>query len=403
VTVQAELDHRVQDSLNVYKQRAEKYDWPAQHDKGWDPGFMAMDVRSGVTWTPCLPRQGRAGNLFRVRQPYGEIPPEIEEGEERWVKLVEQDYSLEEEALYFGVGDKRRAVLHVIPVLRPLKAGRTLVFLFSLPESLSDKNWMLRDIRLHLPTAAFGEGDVDFPVEDTNGVIDLNDWQVTWSRWRVNGLRAEGCPYVTLREPVPRLRSALKLDFELEGDGLISGIDEYGDTIRLWLPTGVPAESRLVLQHRKTIINGEVYLDPLFFSYQREYAVSESVRLPVAITPPRLRQFLNRLNAGNPNVIVHTVSQNVPLVAMHQGCSSTGWDVFGRYYAYIYPIDVHFFLSSRCTLSGKELDSQVALTCRALINSQAEDVKSQVDWLVGKLVEGIHEFSRSVRSANEDQ
>jgi hypothetical protein len=401
VTAQAELDHRVQDSLKAYKLRAKKYGWPLQSKVGWDLGFMAMDVQSGVTWTPCLPRQGRAGNLFRLRQPYEEIPVEIEEGEEQWVKLVEQDYFLEEESLSSGAGDRRRAVLHVIPVLRPLKAGRTLVFLFSLPESLSGMGWMLRNMKLHLSSAAFAERDVDFPVEETNGVMDLSNWQVKWSRWGLDGLRTDSYPYEMLREPVPQLRSTLKLEFELEGDGLISGMNKVAN--RLWLPTGVPVERQLILQHRKTRINGEAYLDPLFFSYQKEYAVSESVHLPVAITPPRLRQFLNRFTAESPIVVVHTVSQNVPLVAMHQGCSSVGWDVFGRYYAHIYPIDVHLFLSSRCTLGGKELDSQIALTCRALINNQAEDVKHQVDWLAGRLVESIHEFSDSIRSANQDR
>ena len=156
----------------------------------------------------------------------------------------------------------------------------------------------------------------------------------------------------------------------------------------------------MIWAHRQTQIDGVMHLDPQFFSYQKEYAVSESVHLPVAISPPRMRELLQCLAVGNPDMIVHTVSQSLPLVAMQQGCSVIGWDVFGRYYAYIYPIDVHFFLSSRCTLGGKELDSHVALTCRALVCDQAEDVRQQVDWLAGKLTEGIREFAGSVQGAD---
>jgi len=396
VNIQAELDQQVQASLRTYRERAKKYGWKPQRAVGWNLGSMALDIPRNVKWLPQLSPQGRTNNLLTLGRSHREIPEVIGEGQHRWVKLVEHDYSLEREALYFGQADKRRAILRVIPVLQPMSAARTVIFLFSLPESLSDANWALRRLTLHLPPEAFAEGEVGFPVIGTNGVPDSSNWQVKWPRWRLSGkMKASDYPSVTFSGPVSRLHSPLRLEFELEGDRLVSKLNVAD---HIWLPTGAAVEPQAILGQYKTIICGVLDVDPLFFSYQSEYAVSKTLRLQLAVTPDLLHDLLERLSEGNPDVTVHTVSQNTPLVTVQEGYNLVGWDLFGRYYAQIYPIDVHLCLSSRFPMArekqgDKGPDTTASLTCRALVNSQTEYVQEQAEWLADKLVGIVREVA----------
>lgn len=394
IDIQVELDHRVQQCLEVYRERARRYNWKPQRAVGWNLGFIALDMPNNVSWLPRFSPQGRANNLIPLNRSHREIPEMVEEGQRQWVRLVEQDYLMKRESLHFGQASKRRAILRVIPVLQPMSAARTVVFLFSLPESLADGNWILRNLTLHLPPEAFEAGQVDFPVRETNGVPDQSNWRVSWSRWQLtNKLKALDYPHVTFTSPISRLRSPLKLEFELEGDRLISPLNVAD---HIWLPTGTAVEPQAILEQHKCTLCGVIKVDPLFFSYQSEHATSRSQRLPVAITPNLLRDLLDRLSEGDPDIIVHTVAQNTPLVTAQEGFNSIGWDIFGRYYAHIYPIDVHLFLSSRLPLDRNgqdngELETTVSLTCRALVNNQTEYVQEQAEWLANRLIDVVKE------------
>jgi len=191
-------------------------------------------------------------------------------------------------------------------------------------------------------------------------------------------------PSVTFTDPVPDLRYPLKATFEIEGDRPVSGLS-FADP-RIWLPTGAAMDAVRVLKRYVTTVRGDVSIDPTMLSYQCEFATAPmGEELPgVVLTPALLSALLKRLGAAD--VMIHSVNQSTDTISAADGQRVLGWDIWGRHYMDIYPVDVHLHLTSYGAIGSNRAPSiAFTLTGRVLVNSQFEAFGDHVQQLTQDL------------------
>jgi len=368
-----------------YNERARNRHWAFQRLPNWDIGYAALDLPEAIDWSPPQHGLGRAGNLIRL-QPLAARA--LSAPDRKWVALsFNERYTLSENALFPGDGVDRRPFLRVLPVLQPLSAGRTVLLLFELAPSLTEAKWVLSNLTLDVPTGAFDENNARLPVEETNGFIDMSRLQVRWTRLPLTGTSHQ-CPSVTFAEPAPSLRRPLKATFEIEGDRALSDL-VFGDG-RIWLPTGAAVAKVQVIKRHTTTIRGTVAIDPALLSYQCELATAPIAQtLPgVALAPAVLSRVLTRRAAED--VMVYAVTQNTDTISSAEGRRIVSWDIWGRQYVEVYPMDVHILLTGRAPSGNDRAESSFTVTGRVLMNSQFEEFEVQVQ----RFAEGLSQIVR---------
>lgn len=363
-----------------YIRRAQKYQWQLQRTPESHLGYAALDLPPGASWSPIARGSDPVGNLFtlRVRDVRA-----FSADDRRWAALTfDEHYTLAQEVLYPGEGVDQRPFLRVLPVLKPLSAGRTVLLLFDLAPSLVKGNWVLKKLTVNALAGAFLESDASMPVEYTNGFIDESLMQVRWTRWPLTGSRSAP-PSITFSQPVPSLRRPLGIDFEIEGDCAISDF-EFGAN-RIWLPTGAAVDPLQLIKRHTTRVCGKTYIDPALLSYQCEMATEPITELvpEVALTPTVISRLLARLAAAD--VMIHAVTENSDTLSTLEGQRVFSWDIWGRKYEHVYPLDVHILLSGCPPQNGSQASVSFTVTGRVLMNSQFK-----------KLEENVHRFAREV-------
>mgnify|MGYP007050195999 FL=1 len=141
-----------------------------------------------------------------------------------------------------------------------------------------------------------------------------------------------------------------------------------------------------VLKRYVTTVRGDVSIDPTMLSYQCEFATAPmGEELPgVVLTPALLSALLKRLGAAD--VMIHSVNQSTDTISAADGQRVLGWDIWGRHYMDIYPVDVHLHLTSYGAIGSNRAPSiAFTLTGRVLVNSQFEAFGDHVQQLTQDL------------------
>lgn len=373
-------DASMSEVSDAYNARARKRHWSFERLPNWDFGYVALELPSTVVWTLSSQGLGPARNLFSL-QPAN--PRQLSANSRAWKQLAfDQSYDLTDAALFPGEGTDGRPFLRVLPVLQPLSAGRTVQLLFDLSPALSQGSWTINDLKVNVPTDAFEKGCVQLPIEDTNGFVDAKDLLVHWSRLPLKGTPSQ-VPTIAFSNPVPSLRVPLEISFEVEGDCALSNL-VFPDG-RIWYANGERVDAVHVIKRHTTIVHGTATIDPSLLSFQCELAtdpITETIQ-GLSLSPTLLSGILSRLAAQN--ITIHAVTQNGDTISAVEGQRIVSWDIWGRQYVNVYPMDVHLVMTSRSPLNGGEPATSFTVTGRVLMNNRFSESETSVQDFAEKL------------------
>lgn len=390
VTISVSLDQDAQDSLEESRKKAERYGW--EQPNLLDLGYIVLDrvrhvhVKPTETWSS-------ANHLYRLV--YGrndvDVAEQVEKG--NWQQVLQCEYGIDDQALSIRKNAHLpgRFVVWLKPTLMPMSAGRTVAFEFDLPAETKVRA-TLREFVLAIPRDPFMIDSVEFPVYNTNGQMYPDTSEIRWVNRKISR-ETDRWPQVTFTHDATGMKLQMTASFEIELDGTLSGLQIQRDHI--WSPTGRPALQRdatATMQYR-TLISGHAEIDPSVFSYQCERTESRTIQAPgVTLTPERVKTVLQAL--ADAGVSLKNVSQHEPVVEQQEGAVvKRSWDILGRYYERIYPIDVHVVLSGREPHNKQEQlgsETTIQLAVRALVNSKAETMQQAIGGHCQRL-EGILE------------
>jgi len=336
-----------------------------------NPGYIALDLPSGT-----IAEMGPKNEIVK-RDPWNLMIPTRDHFSDpgNGASIMRQSYALTGDLLQ-DTPDKARKEypLWILPVLKPLSAGCTLVILFKFNPPWSKHAWNLRYLcsdEIH--PDIFAENEAVFPVQEViNGSTDRKDMRVYWKNWPVSE-RTLRWPTITFTKPVTELRRPLKLKFVLETDVLISGF--YVDATRIWLPTGQPAQASAVVEQYKSSIEGQLSIHPEFFAYNLEIVTEPQTNVvDVATFKPHLFSDILRQLSDKNSLNVYSVIQSTPLISPQQDIVVNQWDVWGRHYVDFYPIDLHLTITSKRHIKESNTQVRFDVICRVLGNCQVKSL-----------------------------
>lgn len=383
ISISVGLDKSAQRSLEESQRKARKYGW--QRPRLFDFGYVSLDR---IRWVQITGRHASVtsmNNLYRLVRENVDVSTLVEEG--NWLKVLQWNYVIDEQALRFqeDANLPGRFAVWFKPTLLPMSAGRMVSFEFDLPEEIRAAA-TLKEFVLRVPKGAFGESDVAFPIQGTNGQAYPDTFEVRWGNRRISGGSVQW-PQVAFRQDVTQMIAPMAASFEIRIDTTLSGLRIERDDI--WFPTGRSAPKRgsiVTVQHR-TLINGQATIDPTVFSYQYERTYTRMLQKHgIPLTHEQVRSVLQAL--ADENVSIKHVSQREPVVESQEGAVlKRSWDILGRYYSRIYPIDVHVILSGRESLNEEDRANSgvtIQLALRVLVNSKAKEMELAVEGLCTK-------------------
>jgi hypothetical protein len=337
-----------------------------------NPGYIALDMPSGTIaemgsknenvkespWNLMIPTQGHFSDP------------------ENWTSIVRQSYALTADLLQ-DTPDKaqQECPLWILPVLKPLSAGRTLVILFKFNSPWSKHVWNLRDLASdEIYPDIFAKNEAAFPVQEVNGSTDRNGMKVYWKNWSVSEKTLKW-PTITFTRPVTELRRSLKFRFVLETNALLSGLNI--DETRIWLPTGQPAQASAIVEQYKSSIEGQLSIHPDFFAYNLEIVTEPKISVvDVSAFEPRLfSDILKHLSHEN-SLNIYSVIQSTPLISPQQDVVVNQWDIWGHHYIDFYPIDLHLAITSKRRIKESNTQVRFDIICRVLGNCQVESLST---------------------------
>jgi hypothetical protein len=364
------------ETLRAYRTKCQRYGWKpkARFDLGYlginrPPGIVLLDGNQVCGPTAC--------GLHLVAEGF-DIQELVESRVRR--KCWKKRYEIGPTLLRFGDDTAAsRSFFWLRPTLQPMRGGRVLQLEFDLAGPIAGRA-ILKSLVLKVDRGAFSDAGVDLPVVGTNGRLYLESLEVRWLDKSIRDLYFHP-PYVIFGGPVPEMEKPLIAKFEIILDTTLSGLDVPQSYI--WLPSGRPfAElNGRTLVRRSTQITGEAVIEPSLFSYQYEFTAFASFeQRGRTLRSETIKRILETLEAEQ--VHVKSVVENTPVDETRGGqADKRCLDILGRYYAHIYPVNVHVFLvgtkdggSSRTeeqTISGE-------LSLRALVNSEARDIEQVV-------------------------
>lgn len=380
VSMSVSLDKSAQRSLEESQRKAHKYGW--KRPRFFDFGYVALDRIRWVQMTGRLASARPIGNLYHLVRDNVDIIDLVEEG--HWHKIFQWNYIIDDQALRFrkDADLPGRFAVWFKPILLPMSAGRAIGFEFDLPEEI-EATAKLKEFILYVPEDTFGDLDASFPVQRTNGQAYPDIFEVRWMNWEINNDSTQW-PQVTFSQDVTRMAAPMTAAFEIRIDTTLSGLQVERDDI--WFPTGRPAlkkEATASMEY-KTLISGQATVDPRVFSYQYERTYTRILQKHgIPLTPERVKDVLQTLAGAK--VSIKNVSQREPVVELQEGAVlKRSWDILGRYYSRIYPVDVHVALSGREPLDEEERANSgatIQLTLRVLVNSKAKEMEQAVEGL----------------------
>ncbi|MEM3018038.1 MAG: hypothetical protein QXO25_04080 [Candidatus Bathyarchaeia archaeon] len=380
LTISVPIDRNTLESHQAYEELRRRYGWRGQNPP-FDFGFVVLDMPGWISIQPGLEALGQSRNVYRmIAQEIDLAAIEIDEGHTIWQALLQCGYTFFPDALRFGEQEdaRGRGVVWIVPMIEPLSAGRVVHFVFDLPDEIK-VDQRLRKLVLRMSPAMFGEEVVEFPVVDTNGQSYPEQFEIQWNDWPLEGAK---WPSVTFAQDVTHMQKSLQLTFEIEINKTLSGAQLLKE--HLWLPSGtsVTSSSSIVVRDCRTRLIGNVRVDPSVFFYQYEHTRTDRFEKPGTVLRPELvRDVIQALT--DEGVSVKSVLQGEPAIEVRDGAiSKSTWDILGRYYTRIYPIDLHVLLSERRPLEeGTDVKpcATVQLTVRALLSSKTPGMREAVD------------------------
>jgi hypothetical protein len=391
ISVQALVPRDAPQRVEAYHQKCMRNGW--QQPSAFHFGFVTMDNLSVVD-VPADEHMPSAFNVIPLKSE--EVNLEILESGTGWQDLYESVYLIKQDALNFRkVGQApRRMPVWFKPVLEPQSAGRTLRLDFDFADQFAGSK-RIRELTLSIPRNIFGGRQVKSPILGTNGRFYTDRWVVEWIGWTLDapGQRTR-VPEVTFSFPVTEMDVPLEVTFEIELEGnTLSKVDIQPEHI--WLPNGKKvSRSEVGVTLSKTVLlTGDAQIDPDAYSYQYEFSrSSSSTQNDIRLSSVTIKKVLEVLQ--NNDVHVKSVMQN-PAVAEPQDpvLERQGWDILGRWYKELYPIDVHIVLSENRaeeeTSTGGVVD--VDITLRVRVNTKCPEFEQYVEDQCTALCSGLQQ------------
>ncbi len=369
ISVQALLPSETEDIVAAYREKCRRNNWIWPRQLG--VGFLAVDQLSAIE-IPYSQRMPESLNVVPLRLSISNL-----RGNGDWQDLLNNTYFLKQETLF---GDREgvipgRSLIWLKPELDPNSAGRTLRLVFDLAsEHFANKSIQLRELQMSIPRSGFDGGAISVPVERTNGRFYSDRWEVRWVDWNLRDDSQGRFPEVAFAQPITQLGQNLELAFEIEIEDMTLSnmrIDES----QIWLPNG----RRLQDGHvgirvlSKTLLKGQAAITPDIFSHQYEVQAHQGFDMEVeSLHADAIGLVTNQLESLG--IYVRNVKENLPVTEPHEVMTERHtWDILGRQYVDINPIDVHIVLREHRAVPnpGRSYDNAVRVTAEVTLRSLA--------------------------------
>lgn len=380
ISVQALLPPTTPNIIRAYREKCSRNHWLSPRQLS--VGFLAVDQLS-VIEIPYAQRMPDSPNVMPLR-----LSAAKSQGNSGWQDLLNNTYLLKKETLF---EDREhtlpgRSLIWLKPELAPYSAGRTLQLVFDVaPDFFGNRPVVLRNLRLSIPKSAFGDHEVGNPVLSTNGRFHADRWEVQWVDWPLGAGEAHPHPTVQFTRALTTIGQDLTLTFEIEVEEKTLSEMQIGAQ-QIWLPNGQRLQDgKTVASARSTtMLKGHATVAPSIFSYQYEVKAHEAFATKAG--PLRADAIGNLTRVlETKGIYVRTVKENAPVTEPHEIMKATHtWDLLGRLYSEIRPIDVHVVLTERYAIAGPELvrqdTSQIAVevTLRSLATTKTGDFEGKV-------------------------
>ena len=184
---------------------------------------------------------------------------------------------------------------------------------------------------------------------------------------------------MTFTRPISEIgKEPLQASFEISIASTLSRLDLRTDHI--WLVNGRKAASPEVgsWAQYSTRLLGEAIIDPGAFSYQYEFTERSGPILAegVALSSELVRQLVACLESAQ--ILVKNVTQNEPVTEhLAEALQKHSWDILGRTYVELFPIDVHVNVAGYRPLRDEDYESDrnkskttLELYLRALVTNK---------------------------------
>jgi hypothetical protein len=390
ISTQISLDENAVEMQKAYRAKCKKYGWTPK--EALDMGYLAVQRPEWITWPEASGALGPAGDHFHLVAQGINVEELAESG--AWREFLRIEYEIGPDAL--NTRDETqppRFIFWLRPVIEPMSGGRILRFEFDVAEpdvaGSAAKTATLKSFILKIDPGAFADGDAALPIVGTNGHLHNERGEVQWLELPLQPGNHSIIPDVTFRRPVSEMKQPLTATFELRFDSTVSGLALQ--QAHIWLPTGRPLADQggTTIVRQSTRLTGEAFIEPSVFSYQYEFtAPAHPIECDgIMLTDEIVEAVIKALEKDQ--VYVKRVVEDAPVVALKEGAlRKHKWDILGRYYAHIYPIDVHVTLAGQESLDASDPSlSKVSgeISLRALINSQAHDMEQVVKAKCGDL------------------
>lgn len=297
-------------------------------------------------------------------------------------------YHIAREALREGPDWDWEFPIWIIPTVADRGAGRVLTLEIRLNSSRIPRV-TVEELTIYLPPELLR-------VERTDGWFDVHNQRVVWKNVMVSADKARELT-VEFAEPVweaEAIRGTYRLVIE---NYAVSGLDVQLDHV--WTAAGLPLAKvsrgqRLV--ERETVITGRLAIDAHVLTSQYEYTTTRwGTQEGVAPDQVVLNRVVDYLTKDR--VYVKQVVETPARVARlgDIGTQTRYWEISGRRYDDILPVDVHVVLSGTEAVladSGPD-DSGVKfeLTLRSLINPRDDETRKHINTLCNALRDCIQQ------------
>ena len=226
-------------------------------------------------------------------------------------------------------------------------------------------------------------------VADMNGRFRPETADIIWRDWQILGDEHDK-PTVTFTRPISEIDSCLEVEFEVLVKANLFGVEIKPDHI--WLPNGKTigsSEPACELSH-STLFRGKAKIATTIFPYVFELTDKSSPILiqDIMLSRPLIRQIVESLESHG--IYVKSVVQKEHAIELSNlPVKKYTWDIVGRYYIQLSPIDVHLYISDNSSVGIETLENTmkkcqicVNIYLRALVNSRtcrqmASDIREQ--------------------------